>query len=108
MFEEVQAQYNVCVQLTNVCSNQVGGCSLSIVDMDYTKTNIKPPGTHNFMSVLDRDKIFQKPSYDYYKEAVSRRFGSQFYNFTSKFNIGGLSCIGHPGILQHLQESDSP
>jgi hypothetical protein len=72
--------------------------------MDYTKTNIKPPGTHNFMSVLDRDKIFQKPSYDYYKEAVSRRFGSQFYNFTSKFNIGGSDCIGHPGILQYLQE----
>ena len=37
-------------------------------------------------------------------EAISRRFGSQFYNFTSKFNIGGSDCIGHPGILQHLQE----
>lgn len=78
-FEQLNAE---CAEYSsNVANDRLGGDIIS-------PSNLKPPGTDNFLSVKYPELVLQDPSFEYYYETVTRRFGDENKSFSSRaFNI---------------------
>lgn len=97
--EDLQSEYEQCASEKLSCQR------CGILDGYYPPSNVKPPGSKDFMSVTDTCSIFSPPSYDYYKELETIRFGGfgdMFFDFTAK---SLLDCPFYPrDKFEHLQQ----
>jgi len=83
IFSALQNAYVVCYNKGNSLYKQMK-TSGNLSYGGYGLSNIKPKGTNNFLSITNAENVLLEYSWDYYNDAVERRFGGEKRKFSSK------------------------